>query len=204
MLIVGLTGSIGMGKSTVAARFRERGVPVCDADAIVHELYEGEAVAPVEAAFPGVATDGRIDRQKLSAILVKDPARFKELEAIVHPLVNAATRGCMQAAARSGASFAVLEHPLLFESGKAKLCDLVVVVSAGPEKQRERVLARPGMTPEKLDIILGRQMADAEKRQQAAYVVDTGVELADTLAAVDRIIDELRSRQGTAYVTHWA
>lgn len=204
MLIVGLTGSIGMGKSTVAARFRERGVPVCDADAIVHELYEGDAVPPVEAAFPGVNTDGRIDRQKLSAILMQDPARFKQLEQIVHPLVHAATRTCMQSAARSGAGVAVLEHPLLIESGNAGRCDLVVVVSAGPEKQRERVLARPGMTPEKLDMILTRQLPDAEKRQHAAYVVDTGVEPAETLAAVDRIIDELQGRQGTAFAAHWA
>ena len=204
MLIIGLTGSIGMGKSTVANRFRERGIPVCDADALVHELYEGEAVAPVEAAFPGVTTDGRIDRQKLSAVLMREPARFKQLEAIVHPLVHAATRECFQSAHRSGATIAVLEHPLLLEGGTHQRCDLVVVVSAPARMQRERVLARPGMTPEKLDVIISRQMPDAEKRSRATFVVDTGDTMDETLAAVDRIIDQLQGRSGTAFAKHWS
>ena len=204
MLILGLTGSIGMGKSTVATRFRERGIPVCDADALVHELYEGEAVAPVEAAFPGSTTEGRIDRQKLSAVLLRDPTRFKQLEAIVHPLVHAATRACLQSAHRSGATFAVLEHPLLLEGGTHQRCDLVVVVSAPAEKQRARVLARPGMTPEKLDLILARQMPDTEKRSRATFSVDTGGTMDETLAAVDRIIDQVQGRSGTAFATHWS
>lgn len=204
MLIVGLTGSIGMGKSTVAARFRERGIPVCDADAIVHELYEGEAVAPVEAAFPGSTVDGRIDRARLSEALMRDPAGFKRLGAIVHPLVTAAERECLQAADRSGAAMAVLEIPLLFEGGTDKRCDVTVVVSAPADVQRTRVLARPGMTPEKLDLILSRQMPDAEKRQRATFVVDTGVTIEETLAQVDRIIEQLRGRSATAFAAHWS
>lgn len=204
MLIIGLTGSIGMGKSTVAGRFRERGVPVCDADALVHDLYSGIAVAPVEAAFPGSTTDGRVDRQKLSALLLKDPTGFKRLEAIVHPLVREAERECLQAGHRRGAIMAVLEHPLLFDVRKDQQCDVTVVVSAPAEVQRQRVLQRPGMTVEKLDMILAKQMPDAEKRRRADYVVDTGVAIEDTLAEVDRIIDELERRKGTAFATHWA
>lgn len=204
MLIIGLTGSIGMGKSTVAARLRECGIPVCDADALVHELYEGAAVAPVETAFPGSTTDGRIDRAKLSAILMRDPAGFKRLEEIVHPLVHLAERDCLRAAQRSGARLAVLEHPLLFEAGKDKSCDVTLVVSAPPEVQRARVLERPGMTAEKLDMILARQLPDAEKRRRATFVVDTGVTIDETLAEVDRIIVELERRTGTAFASHWA
>lgn len=204
MLVIGLTGSIGMGKSTVAARLREHGIPVCDADAIVHELYESEAVAPVEAAFPGVAVDGRIDRAKLSQALMRDPEGFKRLGAIVHPLVHAAQRECLQAADRSGAPLAVLEIPLLFEGGSNARCDVTMVVSAPADVQRSRVLARPGMTPEKLDVILSRQMPDEEKRRRATFVVDTGVAIEETLAQVDRIIEQLRERSGTAFATHWS
>ncbi len=204
MLIIGLTGSIGMGKSTVAQKFRERGIPVCDADALVHELYEGEAVAPVEAEFPGSTTDGRIDRSKLSAALLRNPAGFKRLGEIVHPLVHAAQRECLRAAAAGGASMAVLEVPLLFEPGNDKRCDVTIVVSAPADVQRERVMLRPGMTPEKLDTILARQMPDAEKRKRATYVVDTGVMIEVTLAQVDRIIVELEGRSGTAFATHWS
>lgn len=204
MLVIGLTGSIGMGKSTVAARLRERGIPVCDADALVHELYEGEAVAPVEAAFPGSTTDGRIDRSKLSAILVDAPDGFKRLEAIVHPLVHVAVRECLQSACRSGAGLSVLEHPLLFEAGKDRQCDATMVVSAPADVQRARVLQRPGMTPEKLDVILARQLPDAEKRLRATFVVDSGVTLEETLAQVDRIIIELRQRPAAAFDAHWS
>lgn len=203
MLIIGLTGSVGMGKSTVAARFRERGIPVCDADALVHALYEGAAVAPVEAAFPGSTVEGRVDRQRLSAALMKEPSGFKRLEAIVHPLVQAAERDCLQAGRRQGARLAVLEIPLLFETGGDARCDVTVVCSAPPDVQRQRVLARPGMTPEKLDAILARQMPDAEKRARATFIVDTGVTLDETLAQVDRIIDELTLRQGTAFDRFW-
>ena len=203
MLIIGLTGSVGMGKSTVATRLRERGIPVCDADALVHELYEGEAVAPVEAAFPGSTSEGRIDRQKLSEALLRDAAGFRRLEAIVHPLVQAAERACLHAAQLSGASIAVLEIPLLFETGGEARCDVTMVVSAPAAVQRERVLARPGMTPAKLDAILARQMPDAEKRRRATYVVDSGVALDETLAQVDRIIVQLEPRSGTAFAAHW-
>lgn len=204
MLIIGLTGSIGMGKSTIAQRFRERGIPVCDADALVHELYEGKAVAPVEAEFPGSTTDGRIDRTKLSAALLRNPEGFKRLGEIVHPLVHSAERDCLQAAKAGGASMAVLEVPLLFEPGNDKRCDVTIVVSAPADVQRERVMLRPGMTAEKLDTILARQMPDAEKRKRATYVVDTGIAIEETLAQVDRIIVELAARSGTAFATHWS
>ncbi len=204
MLTIGLTGSVGMGKSTVAARLRERGIPVCDADALVHELYESEAVAPIEAAFPGTTADGKVDRQRLSAVLLADPSGFKRLERIVHPLVQAAERECLAAAHASGSEMAVLEIPLLLETGGNERCDVVIVVSAPPEEQRRRVLERPGMNDEKFDAILARQMPDAEKRRRADFVVDTGVELEQTLAQVDRIIDSLRGRPGTAYARHWA
>ena len=204
MLIVGLTGSIGMGKSTVAGRFRDRGIPVCDADALVHALYEGAAAVPVETAFPGATAEGRVDRQKLSALLLRDPTGFKRLEAVVHPLVHAAERECLQSAHRSGARIGVLEHPLLFDSGSDRRCDVVVVVSAPAAMQRERVLARPGMTPEKLDMIISRQMPDAEKRRRASFIVDTGCSIEDTLGQVDQIIAQLQGRTGTAYAEHWS
>jgi dephospho-CoA kinase len=206
MLVVGLTGSIGMGKSTVAARFREHGIGVCDADAAVHELYAGAAVAPIEAAFPGVVVEGRIDRARLAARLLADPAGFKRLEAIVHPLVQAAERAFLQAEHTRGAPLAVLEIPLLFETGGDRHCDVTIVVSAPAELQRARVLARPGMTNEKFDAILARQIPDAEKRRRAEFVVDTGLELAATLRAVDSIVESLRRRvrkNAGAFVRHW-
>ena len=203
MLIIGLTGSVGMGKSTVAARFRERGIPVCDADALVHALYEGEAVAPIEAAFPGSTTDGKVDRQRLSALLLADPAGFKRLEGIVHPMVHQAELECLRAAEMSGATMAVLEVPLLLEAGKDKYCDVTVVVSASAEIQRERVLARPGMTAEKLEAVLRRQMPDADKRARADFVVDTGIAIAETLAQVDGLIDRLLGRRGEAFGRNW-
>lgn len=203
MLIVGLTGSVGMGKSAVAQHLRARGVPVCDADALVHELYEDDAVAPIEQAFPGTTSNGRVDRQKLSAALIADPAGFKRLEAIVHPLVHAVERECLHAAQRSGAPIAVLEIPLLLETGANKRCDVTIVVSAPPEIQRQRVLARPGMTGAKLDTILARQMPDAEKRALADFVVDTGLPLEQTLTEVDRLIESLQARSGSAFAQHW-
>lgn len=203
MFILGLTGSVGMGKSTAAQRFRDRGVPVCDADALVHALYEGAAVAPIEAAFPGTAAAGKVDRQKLSVSLLADPRGFKVLEAIVHPLVQAAERDCLAAAAARGASLAVLEVPLLLEVGSQDKCDAVAVVSAPEPVQRARVLARPGMTPEKLEAILLRQMPDADKRTRADFVVDTGGTIEQTLAQVDAIIAAVESRPGTAFERCW-
>jgi dephospho-CoA kinase len=204
MLIIGLTGSIGMGKSTVAARFRALGIAVCDADAEVHKLYEGAAVAPIEAAFPGTTANGKVDREKLAHALLGTPQTFKRLEAIVHPLVFEAERAFLRAEAAKGAGMAVLEIPLLLETGGERRVDVVVVVSAPPEAQRARVMGRPGMTPEKLDQLLARQMPDAEKRKRADFVVDTGGTFADTDAQVDKIVESLQGRAGTAYAQFWA
>jgi dephospho-CoA kinase len=173
VFILGLTGSMGMGKSTAANFFRQAGVPVNDSDAVVHRLYEGDAVAPVEAAFPGVTADGRIDRAKLAAQLVGKPEAIKKLEAIVHPLVRAVTARFVAEQAARGARIVVLDIPLLFETGGEKNVDAVVVVSATAEVQRARIIGRPGMTAEKLDALLARQMPDAEKRARAHFVVDS-------------------------------
>ena len=204
MLIIGLTGGIGMGKSTVAARLRAVGVAVCDADAEVHKLYEGAAVAPIEAAFPGTTEGGRVDRQKLSAALLKDPSGFKRLEAIVHPLVFAAERTFLHDEAARGAALAVLEVPLLLETGGERRVDAVIVCSAPAPMQRQRVMQRPGMTPEKLEQMLSRQMPDADKRRRADFVVDTSGTFAETEAQVDKIIESLRGQQGGAFAKHWA
>jgi dephospho-CoA kinase len=206
MLIIGLTGSIGMGKSTVAKRFAANGIAVCDADAEVHKLYAkgGAAVAPIEAAFPGVTGPDGVDRPKLAAALMRDPSGFKRLEAIVHPLVFKAERAFLRAEAARGAELVVLEIPLLLEGGNAPRVDVVVVVSAPAHVQRQRVLERPGMTDEKFDQILARQLPDAEKRERADFVVDTGAALEATLAEVDRLVASLRGRKGTAYDKYWA
>jgi dephospho-CoA kinase len=173
MIVLGLTGSIGMGKSTTASLFAEAGVPVYDADAAVHRLYEGEAVAAIEAAFPGTTADGKVDRTRLSARVVHDPDAMKRLEEIVHPMLGASRQKFLQDAERSGAPVAVVDVPLLYETGGEKRVDAVVVVTTSPEVQRERILARPNMTEEKLQAILARQMPDAEKRKRAHFLVDT-------------------------------
>jgi dephospho-CoA kinase len=173
MIILGLTGSIGMGKSTTAKLFAETGVPVYDADAAVHKLYEGEAVPVIEAAFPGTTVDGKVDRNRLSAQVVHDPAAIKRLEQIVHPMLGASRQKFLDAAERSGAPVAVIDVPLLFETGGEKRVDAVVVVTTTPEIQRQRVLARENMTSERFEAILARQLPDAEKRQRADFVVDT-------------------------------
>ena len=173
MLILGLTGSIGMGKSTTAKLFAEAGVPVYDADATVHMLYEGEAVPAIEAAFPGTTAAGKVDRNRLSARVVHDPAAIKQLEQIVHPMLGASRQKFLDDAERSGAPVAVVDVPLLFETGGEKRVDAVVVVTTTPELQRQRILARDNMTSEKLDAILARQLPDAEKRRRADFVVDT-------------------------------
>lgn len=194
MIILGLTGSIGMGKSTTAAMFAEAGVPVYDADAEVHRLYApgGAAVAPVEAAFPGVVKDGAVDRAALSARVLGDAAALKRLEAIVHPLVGATRIGFFEAAKAKGADMVVLDIPLLFETGGEKNVDAVVVVSAPAELQRARVLERPGMTAEKLDAILAKQTPDADKRARADFVVDTGQGLDVARAQVAEVIAAMR------------
>ena len=204
MLVIGLTGSIGMGKSTVAARLRALGIAVCDADAEVHKLYEGAAVAPIEAAFPGTTVDGKVDRQKLAQALLDRPDRFKRLEAIVHPLVVEAERTFLHDQAAQGAAMTVLEIPLLLETGGERRVDVVIVCSAPAEAQRARVMRRPAMTAEKLDQLLARQMPDAEKRKRADFVVDTGGSFAETDAQVDKIIESLQARPGTAYAKFWA
>ena len=173
MIILGLTGSIGMGKSTTAKLFEEAGVPVYDADASVHRLYEGEAAPAIEAAFPGTTVDGKVDRNKLSAKVVHDAAAMKQLEQIVHPMLGASRQKFFDDAERSGAPVVVVDVPLLFETGGEKRVDAVVVVTTTPEIQRERILARDNMTGKKLDAILARQLADAEKRKRADFVVDT-------------------------------
>jgi dephospho-CoA kinase len=196
MFVLGLTGSIGMGKSTTAKFFREAGVPVHDSDAAVHRLYEGEAVAPVEAAFPGVTVDGRIDRTKLSAKLVGKPDEIKRLEAIVHPLVRAVTQRFREQNAARGARVIVLDIPLLFETGGEKNCDAVVVVTAPADVQRARVLARPGMTAERLDALLARQMPDAEKRARAHFIVDSSRSYDSARAQVHGILRAVAAMPG--------
>ena len=204
MLIVGLTGSIGMGKSTAAAYLRAQAIPVFDADAEVHRLYEGEAVAPIEAAFPGTTAGGRVDRVKLSTALLSAPERFPELEAIVHPLVRASERAFLSAEAARGAEIAVLEIPLLFETGADKLVDATIVMSSTPELQRQRLMKRDNITREKLERLIARQMPDAEKRARADFVVDTSGEISEGRAQLDVIIAQLKARNAQAYTAHWA
>jgi len=188
MLILGLTGSIGMGKSTTAKLFAEAGVPVYDADAAVHKIYEGEAAPAVEAAFPGTTVDGKVDRNRLSARVLNDPAAIKQLEQIVHPMLGASRKKFLEDAERSGAPVALVDVPLLFETGGEKRVDAVVVVTTTPEAQRERILARDNMTSEKLDAILARQLPDAEKRKRADFVVDTSHGLDPVRAAIRDIL----------------
>lgn len=173
MQVIGLTGSIGMGKSTTADFFAEEGVPVHDADAVVHRLYAGEAASLIEAAFPGTTSEGRVDRDKLGQRVLGDAAALRRLEAIVHPLVRREEEHFLADAAASGAAVAVLDIPLLFETGGDERCDAVVVVSAPAEVQRERALKRPGMTEEKFLALLGKQMPNEEKLARADFIVDT-------------------------------
>jgi len=191
MLILGLTGSIGMGKSTTAKLFAEAGVPVYDADAAVHKIYEGEAVPAIEAAFPGSTVDGKVDRNKLSARVVRDPAAMRQLEQIVHPMLGASRQKFLDDAERAGAPVAVVDVPLLFETGGEKRVDAVVVVTTSPELQRERILTRDNMTGEKLDAILARQLPDAEKRKRADFVVDTSHGLEPVRAQIRDILREV-------------
>jgi dephospho-CoA kinase len=173
MFVLGLTGSIGMGKSTTAKLFAEAGIPTYDADAAVHRLYEGEAAAAVEAAFPGTTTNNKVDREKLSAAVVGDQVAMKKLEALVHPMLRAHEQTFLSEAEKSGAKVALLDIPLLYETGTEARVDAVAVVTTSPEIQRERILARPNMTQEKLDAVLARQMPDSEKRKRADFIVDT-------------------------------
>ncbi|RWF43228.1 MULTISPECIES: dephospho-CoA kinase [unclassified Mesorhizobium] len=192
MIVLGLTGSIGMGKSTTARMFAEAGVPVHDSDETVHRLYAGKAAPLVEAAFPGTTADGSVDRAKLGARVLGDAAALKKLETIIHPLVRADADAFLAKHRNAGESIAVLDIPLLFETGGRGRVDKVVVVTAPAEVQRQRVLARPGMSEEKLASILAKQVPDAEKRRLADFVIDTGKGLDAARAAVAAIIAELR------------
>jgi dephospho-CoA kinase len=190
MRVLGLTGSIGMGKSTTAKLFAEAGVPVYDADATVHKIYEGEAAPAIEAAFPGTTVDGKVDRARLSAKVVHDPAAIRKLEQIVHPMLKAYHQKFLDDAERSGAPVAVVDVPLLFETGGEKRVDAVVVVTTSPEKQQMRILARGTMTEEALEALLARQMPDQEKRKRADFVVDTSHGLDPVRARIRDILDQ--------------
>ncbi|WP_375413515.1 dephospho-CoA kinase [uncultured Bradyrhizobium sp.] len=190
MIILGLTGSIGMGKSTTAKLFAEAGVPVYDADATVHLIYQGEAVPAIEAAFPGATAAGKVDRARLSELVVHDPAAIRRLEQIVHPMLRGYHQKFLADAERSGAPVAVVDVPLLYETGGENRVDAVVVVTTTPEIQRQRILARNNMSEQKLDAILARQMPDAEKRERADFVVDTSHGLGPVRARIRDILDQ--------------
>ncbi|ODN72132.1 dephospho-CoA kinase [Methylobrevis pamukkalensis] len=193
MIVLGLTGSIGMGKTTTADMFRAAGVPVHDADAAVHRLYAGPLAAAIEARFPGTTVDGAVDRARLSAAVVGNPAALADLEALVHPAVRAEEAAFLDAARVRGETVVVLDVPLLFETGRAGDVDAVVVVSAPAEVQRQRVLARPGMTEEKFSAILARQLPDADKRAAADFLVESGDGLERARADVLRVLQAVRS-----------
>jgi len=193
--VLGLTGSIGMGKSATAALFRRLGIPVHDADAAVHRLYRGRAAPLIEKAFPGTVTDGAVDRARLGAAVLADPARMRELEAIVHPLVREEEEAFLRQVSAL-APVVVLDIPLLFETGGEKRCDATLVVTAPAEVQRARVLARPGMTEEKFSAILAKQMPDRDKRARAHFLVDSSRGFASAEAQVRTILACLSGRPG--------
>ena len=192
MLKLGLTGSIATGKSTVLKAFADLGVPTFSSDEAVHELYRGAAVAPVEAAFPGVSVDGAIDRDKLSRQLIGHPQRLRQLEAIVHPLVRTRIRSFLSEAAARGEPMAVVDIPLLFENGVDWGLDAIIVTVVDEAEQRRRALARPGMTVEKLDAILARQLPQAEKVKRATYIIDTSDTIEATRQTVADLVQRLR------------
>ncbi|MEM5470834.1 dephospho-CoA kinase [Hoeflea sp. AS60] len=198
MIIIGLTGLIGMGKSTTSDMFKSLGVPVISADQIVHDLYSAEAAPLIEAAFPGSAPDGVVNRQVLSEKLMAAPEEFQRLEAIIHPLVRAREQSFVDAAAARNEPMVLLDIPLLFETGTTDRVDVIVVVSCAADIQHERVMARPGMTAEKFEAILARQTPDAEKRARADYVIDTGEGLEAARLQVAEIVAALSkpTRQG--------
>ncbi|BCH57737.1 dephospho-CoA kinase [Agrobacterium vitis] len=194
MIRIGLTGSIGMGKTTTADFFRQEGVPVYDADAAVHDLYRGDAVAPIGAVFPEAVVSGVVDREILSRTLAQNPGKLKQLEAIVHPLVRDKQQDFLEDQELAGADLVVFDIPLLFETGGEKRLDKVVVVSCDADTQRRRVLARPGWSEEKLALVLSRQMPDAEKRARADFVIDTGQGLQAAQTQVKAIVSMLRGQ----------
>ncbi|ALV26778.1 dephospho-CoA kinase [Pannonibacter phragmitetus] len=194
MIRLGLTGSIAMGKSATAKMFAEAGVPVHDADAAVHALYAGRAVPLIEAAFPGTTADGKVDRTRLGEAVLGKPEAIARLEAIIHPLVHEAEADFLARARAEGRRMVVLDIPLLFETGGERRMDAVVVVSAPVEVQRERALARPGMTVQRLDAILARQMPDADKRRRSHFIIETGSGLDPARRAVRSIIRALSGK----------
>lgn len=194
MIVIGLTGSIGMGKTTAAKMFAEMGVPIYSADDAVHRLYAGRAAPLIEKAFPGTVTNGVVDRQKLSAQVLGNAQALKQLEAIVHPLVRQEEAAFMDKAIKEKADIVLLDIPLLFETGAEHRVDKIVVVSAPEEIQRQRVLARPEMTIEKLESILARQMPDAQKREKADYIIDTSGSFEATRQQIENILKNLRGK----------
>ncbi|HEX2654712.1 MAG TPA: dephospho-CoA kinase [Xanthobacteraceae bacterium] len=196
MFVLGLTGSIGMGKSTTARFFADAGVPVHDADAVVHRLYEGEAVAAIETAFPGTTANGKVDRNKLGERVLGDAEAIKRLETIVHPMVRQAEKQFLMQAAAKGARVVVLDIPLLFETKAEDRVDAVVVVSASPELQRQRALARPDMNPGKLQAILAKQVPDTEKRRRAHFIVDSSESYDSARAQVHGILRAVATMPG--------
>ena len=198
MIVLGLTGSVGMGKSTTAKMFAEEGVPVFDADAEVHRLYDGEAAKLIETAFPGTTTDGRVVRERLAARVFGDPQALARLESIMHPLVRAAEKAFLADAAAKGAIVAVLNIPLLFETGADKLVDAVLVVTAPGDMQRARIFARPNMTEEKFKAMLSRQMDDSETRRRADFLIDTSHGLEAARAEVRTVLRQLAGKSKPA------
>ncbi len=196
MIVLGLTGSIGMGKSTTAGFFRAEGVPVFDADATVHDLYAGPAASLVAARFPDAVRDGRVDRAQLGRAVLDDAEALRALEAIVHPLVRDARAAFLAGATKAGAAVVVLDIPLLYETGGEALVDKVMLVTASETVQKARVLARPGMTPARFDAIVARQMADAEKRRRADIIIETGGGLESVERQVRALLADLTG-QGT-------
>lgn len=199
MIVIGLTGSIGVGKSTTAAMFAEAGVPTISADDIVHALYAGRAAPLIEAAFPGTVAHGVVDRAALSAAVLGKPDELERLEAIVHPLVREEEAAFLDGARAAGNTLALVDIPLLFETGRESSVDVVVVVTCAADVQRRRVLARPGMTAEKFEAILARQLPDSQKRKRADFIVETDAGMTAARRQVDDILRELRTRtQGKA------
>ncbi|WP_296034997.1 dephospho-CoA kinase [uncultured Agrobacterium sp.] len=194
MIVIGLTGSIGMGKTTTAKLFADEGVPVCDSDAVVHDLYRSEAVSPIAVAFPQAVQEGRVNRDILSHILRENPAQFSVLESIVHPLVRSKQDAFVAEHKQNGEAVALLDIPLLFETKAESRVDVVVVASCSPKIQRERVLSRPGMTEEKFAMILSRQMPDVDKRRKADFIIDTGRGIEDARMQVRSVLRALSQR----------
>ena len=196
MIVLGLTGSIAMGKTETAKMFAARGVPVFDSDSAVHALYAqgGSAVPKVAALAPDAIVDGSVDRRRLAALIQTDPSLLGRIESVVHPLVEAMQRQFLKNAAAEGADMVMLDIPLLFEKGREDDVDVIIVVSAGEQLQRQRALSRAGMTAEKLDFILARHLPDPEKRTRADYVIDTSENLAETAREVERVIADVRRK----------